>query len=85
MAKQIILENPVVLEVQPKVETTASVIEFNNFLDDGGCVMANFKVGDKSYSNFALWDENSTPSYVSMGQYTDTDIENRIKEIILNS
>ena len=85
MAREIQLENSVVLEVQPKIETTASVVKFSNFLDDGGCVMATFKVGDKSYNSFVLWDENSTPSYASMGQYTDTDIDNRIKEIVINS
>ena len=85
MAREITLENPVVLEVQPKIETTSSVIEFYNFIDDGGCVMATFKVGDKSYNGFVLWDVNTTPTYEEVGQYTDDDVDNRIKEIVLNS
>jgi len=32
-----------------------------------------------------LWDAQTTPTYEQIGQYTDTDIENRIKELVLNS
>jgi hypothetical protein len=85
MAREITLANPVVVEIQPKIEETVSVItNVRITLDDGGCVLASWNVGSKSY-NMTLWDAQTTPTYEQIGQYTDGDIENRIKEIVLNS
>lgn len=81
MAREIQLANPVVVEIQPKVEETVSVItNVRVTLDDGGCVLASWNVGSKSY-NMTLWDEQTTPSYVAIGQWTDDDVDARIKEL----
>lgn len=53
-------------------------------LDDGGCALASYTIGGKTF-NVTLWDAQTTPTYEQIGQYADTDIENRIKEIVLNS
>lgn len=82
MVRTINLGKTVTLEVQPKIETTTDKVELNSILDDGGCVMANFTAGEKKFSNFVLWDENTSPTYTEAGQYTDTDIDNRIKQLI---
>lgn len=81
MTREIQLANPVVVEIQPKVEETVSVItNVRVILDDGGCVLASWSVGSKSY-NMTLWDEQTTPSYEAIGQWTDDDVDARIKEL----
>lgn len=53
-------------------------------LDDGGCALCSYTVGGVTHSDITLWDAQTTPSYEEVGQYTDEDIENRIKGLILN-
>lgn len=53
-------------------------------LDDGGCALVTYTIKDIVF-NVTLWDAQTTPTYEQVGQYTDIDIENRIKEIVLNS
>lgn len=53
-------------------------------LDDGGCALASYIIKGLQF-NVTLWDDNTVPTYAQIGQYTDVDIENRIKEIVLNS
>jgi hypothetical protein len=81
MAREIQLANPVVVEIQPKVEETISVItNVRITLDDGGCVLASWNVGSKSY-NMTLWDEQTTPTYEQVGNWLDSDVDARIKEL----
>lgn len=81
MAREIQLANPVVVEIQPKVEETVSgITNVRVTLDDGGCVLASWNVGSKSY-NMTLWDEQTAPSYEAIGQWSDDDVDARIKEL----
>jgi hypothetical protein len=81
MAREIQLVNPVVVEIQPKVEETVSVItNVRVTLDDGGCVLASWNVGSKGY-NMTLWDVQTTPTYEQIGNWLDSDVDARIKEL----
>ena len=83
MAREINLGQNVTIVQQEQV-VTDKVDNWLLILDDGGCVLGSYTIGGKTF-NVTLWDAQTTPTYEQIGQYTDTDIENRIKEIILNS
>ena len=83
MAREIILGQNITI-VQQEQLVTNKVDNWLLTLDDGGCALASYIIGGKSF-NIILWDAQTTPTYEQAGQYTDTDIENRIKEIVLNS
>lgn len=83
MAREINLGQNVTIVQQEQV-VTDKVDNWLLTLDDGGCALASYTIGGKTF-NVTLWDAQTTPTYEQIRQYTDTDIENRIKEIILNS
>lgn len=83
MAREINLGQNVIIVQQEQV-VTDKVDNWLLTLDDGGCALCSYTIGGLTY-NVTLWDATTTPTYEQVGQYTDTDIENRIKEIILNS
>lgn len=70
--------------VQQEQVVTNKVDNWWVTLDDGGCALATYTIKGLQFS-VTLWDAQTTPTYEQIGQYTDTDIENRIKEIVLNS
>lgn len=78
------MENKLTVEVteRTKVKQEAVVEVINQVIvyrtmDDYGCVIAHTNLGD-----IVLWDENSTPSYSEIGQWTDDDVAARLEEII---
>lgn len=83
MAREINLGQEVTIVTKEEVKSN-KVDNWLLTLDDGGCALGSYTIGGKTY-NVTLWDAQTTPTYEQIGQYTDTDIENRIKEIILNS
>jgi hypothetical protein len=83
MAREIALGQNVTIVQQERVVTN-KVDSWWSTLDDGGCALCAYSIGGKVF-NVTLWDAQTTPTYEQIGQYTDTDIENRIKEIVLNS
>lgn len=83
MAREINLGQNVTIVQQEQV-VTDKVDNWLLILDDGGCVLGSYTIGGKTF-NVTLWDAQTPVTYEQIGQYTDTDIENRIKEIILNS
>lgn len=58
------------------VEVINQVIVYRT-MDDYGCVIAHTNLGD-----IVLWDENSSPSYTEIGQWTDSDVSDRLEEIV---
>lgn len=83
MVREINLGQNVTIVQQEQV-VTDKVDNWLLILDDGGCALVSYTIGGKTF-NVTLWDAQTTPTYAQIGQYTDIDIENRIKEIILNS
>lgn len=83
MAREIQLGQEITIVTKEEMKST-KVDNWLLTLDDGGCALASYTIGGLQFS-VTLWDSNTTPTYEQAGQYTDTDIENRIKEIILNS
>lgn len=67
--------------IQEAKTQTVDTIKVHTVIDDFGCVMASWSVGDKSY-NMTLWDCNTTPTYESVGVWTNEDVFARIKELI---
>lgn len=67
--------------VQPEIKRSGTEIVIFSVMDDGGCVIASWSFAGKSFTE-VLWDENSSPSYSDVGQWSDTDVNNRIIEIL---
>lgn len=83
MTREINLGQEVTIVTKEEVKST-KVDSWLLTLDDGGCALGSYTIQGLQF-NVTLWDEQTTPTYEQIGQYTDVDIENRIKEIILNS
>lgn len=83
MAREINLGQEVTIATKEEVKSN-KVDNWLLTLDDGGGALASYTIGGKTFS-VTLWDAQTTPTYAQIGQYTDRDIENRIKEIVLNS
>lgn len=79
MRKFIIEETQII--VQPEIKASGTEVTISQVLDDGGCVMASWTFAGKSFTE-VLWDENSTPSYTTIGQWSDTDVNNRIETFL---
>lgn len=67
--------------IQPEVKGSGTEVNVISVTDDGGCVMASWTFAGKSY-NQTLWDEQTTPTYTEIGAWLDSDIDNRITQII---
>ena len=70
--------NVVVVE-ETAIETNVVVVE--NFTDNGESVVAtvSFQSNTGFSKQITLWEGEE---YINVGQYTDTDIQNRITEIL---
>lgn len=75
----ITLDSPISINVQtaPEVYTSDS-IQIRNIDDNYNSVRANITFG-KRIMSLILWDGQD---YINIGQYTDTDIKNRIIELL---
>ena len=67
--------------VQPEIKASGTEVVVSSVMDDGGCVMASWTFAGKNF-NEVLWDENTTPSYASVGVWSDADVDARIIEIL---
>ena len=80
MARQITIPEKTIL-VQPEIKHTGTEItEIRIILDDGGCVIASWRFGYKSFSQ-TLWDASTTPTYEEIGLWSDEDVNSRIEEL----
>lgn len=83
MVREIELGQEVTIVTKEEVKST-KVDSWLLTLDDGGCALASYTIKGLQFK-VTLWDAQTIPTYEQIGQYTDTDIENRIKEIVINS
>lgn len=67
--------------VQPEIKASGTEVVVSSVMDDGGCVIASWSFAGKSFTE-VLWDENSTPTYAAIGSWTDTNVNDRITEIL---
>ena len=81
--KTIILssERKVVIEVREEVSVVTNEIILDHSQDDGVCVTAIILVGGHG-KNLVLWDDTTTPTYNEIGQYTDSQINERINQLL---
>ncbi len=73
------LESPKTIVVKEAVTKTVESIVLLQFLDVGTSVEAKLSI-DNEIKDIILWDGDD---YINIGQYTDTDIVNRIKELLV--
>ena len=76
MEKEIQISERTKVKQEEIVETINKVIVYRT-MDDYGCVIAHTNLGE-----IVLWDENTSPSYEEIGQWTDDDVADRLEEII---
>lgn len=81
---EIILDNPVTITVTPPTIVTITKINKVIISDDGSSVTAKL-YNDTNYMGYnpyelILW---AGQAYIDIGNWTDTDIEKRIKELLL--
>ena len=76
-------EETIVLITQKEESLTTNKISVDTVIDNGESVKAtvSFFSSTGITKSLILWDAESTPTYQAIGQWTDTDVENRIKEI----
>lgn len=74
-------ERKVVIEIREEISVTTNMVELDHITDDGLCVTAIILIEGHG-KNLLLWDNTTTPTYEGIGQYTDTDISNRINELL---
>ena len=67
--------------IQPEIKGEGTEVNVISVTDDGGCVMASWNFAGKYFSQ-TLWDENTTPTYVAIGVWTDELVNERITNII---
>lgn len=81
MAREITLTAPQKVEVKAAETAEVSALNLNFVADYGDKVEAQviYPTGTK---NYVLWDSKKTPTYAEIGQWTDEDVDNRLKELI---
>lgn len=82
MGRELSLNNPKQVTIQQEVKKTVSNLKIIVVKDDGGCVMVDYSFDGGGQSNLVLWDENTTPSYAEIGQWTDDDVDARLIELL---
>lgn len=80
MARQFTIPETTIV-IQPEITGEGTEVTISQVIDDGGCVMASWSFAGKSFTE-VLWDENSTPSYETIGTWTDTDVNLRIETFL---
>ena len=83
MAREINLETPKSITLVTKEEKVISVdkISINTVTDDGFSVYANisFDIDHGYIKTIILW---TGQDYINIGQWTDSDVDNRVKQIL---
>ena len=74
-------ERKVVIEIREEISITTNMVELDHITDDGISASAIVLIGGHG-KNLLLWDSTTTPTYEGIGQYTDSDISNRINELL---
>lgn len=80
MEKTIVLPIAKEVIVQKEIKHTLSQVTLTSVEDNGSSVTAHFKRNDLCVLKpLVLWDEEA---YIEIGNWTDEDVENRIKELL---
>lgn len=79
---EIQLNTPQKIILVQEQSTMANKVILNHFIDNGKMVEADLTfIGEGGTQNqiWTLWDGQE---YINIGQYTDTDIQNRLNELL---
>ena len=80
MARQINLPNTQTIILVEQVSTSTNTVSIDSVIDDGQTVVANVSFGiSNSNKQLTLW---SGVDYTNIGQWTDTDVNNRVTELL---
>lgn len=82
MARRINLPQPKELVVVPEVKITVNALDIE-VSDDGEKVVAKILYPDRQgFNTMVLWSSETNPTYTTIGQWTDTDVDNRLNSIL---
>ena len=82
------LTSPLSITIRPAAVITTDTITINNLIDNGSSVIANISLPfdeTRPIINtmyLTLWDANSTPTYTTIGDWTQKNAEDQIATII---
>ena len=86
------LTSPLSITIRPAAVITTDTITINNLIDNGSSVIANISLPfDQSQVKpgpiintmyLTLWDANSTPTYTTIGDWTQHQAEDQIASLI---
>ena len=83
MSRIITLPTTETIVVKEAETVTTDEVTLSYFVDNGVSATAEIKFPNVEYAKqYVLWDATTTPTYEDAGQYTDTDINNRIIELM---
>ena len=81
MAREITLATPTEVEVVAARTETVSSLKLVFVADYGNKVEAQVQFPTET-KNYTLWDSTTTPTYEGIGQWTDANVDARLKELI---
>ena len=81
MAQIITLDQPKEVVIVQEQKTSVSNVEFLKTEDDRTECLAFVNIAG-STKMLVLWSSETTPTYEEAGQYTDEDIEARVKQVV---
>lgn len=80
MARIINLNSTQTIILVEQVSTSTNSVSIDNVVDDGQSVVANVSFGlSNSNKQLMLW---SGVDYTNIGQWTDTDVNNRVTQLL---
>lgn len=81
MGYTIILDQPKEVVIIQEQKKTVTEVEYLKFEDDRTECIAHVVI-DGAPKMLVLWSTGTTPTYEEIGQYTDDDIDERIKQVV---
>jgi len=80
MARIINLNSTQTIILVEQVSTSTNTVSIDSVIDDGQTVIANLSFGiSNSNKQLTLW---SGVDYTNIGQWTDTDVNNRVTQLL---
>lgn len=81
MAHTISLDAPKEVVIVEQQTATVESVEFVKFEDDRTEAIAHVLINGAP-KMLVLWSTNTTPTYEEVGQYEDSDVDTRIKQLV---
>ena len=83
MAHTITLDQPKAVVIVQEQKEKITDFKYIKYEDDFTEVIAHVEIAGQ-HKTFTLWSSETTPTYEEIGQFEDTDLFARVKEVIAN-